>query len=57
MVISDSPIQLLPLVLVRPELLASNGYAPILRTEHYTVWKLGAFPPAAENPGREGEAR
>ncbi|HKF30713.1 MAG TPA: glycosyltransferase family 39 protein [Candidatus Binataceae bacterium] len=43
-VISDSPIQLLPLVLVRPELLASNGYRPILRTEHYTVWELESAP-------------
>jgi hypothetical protein len=43
-VISDSPIQLLPLVLVRPELLASSGYRPILRTEHYTVWEVESSP-------------
>jgi hypothetical protein len=39
-VVSDSPIQLLPLVLVPPELLAQNGYRPILHTQHYTVWAL-----------------
>lgn len=39
-VISDSLIQLLPLVLVPPQLLADNGYRPILRTQHYTVWEL-----------------
>jgi hypothetical protein len=43
-VISDSPIQLLPLVLVRPELLVGSGYRPILRTEHYTVWALESAP-------------
>ena len=41
-VISDSPIQLLPLVLVQPQLLTDSGYRPILRTEHYTVWRLEA---------------
>jgi hypothetical protein len=41
-VVSDSPIQLLPLVLVQPELLANSGYRPILHTQHYTVWQLEA---------------
>ena len=41
-VISDSLIQLLPLVLVPPQLLADSGYRPVLRTEHYTVWELEA---------------
>jgi Dolichyl-phosphate-mannose-protein mannosyltransferase len=41
-VISDSPIQLLPLVLVQPELLANSGYRPILHTQHYTVWEREA---------------
>lgn len=41
-VISDSPVQLLPLVNVPPEFLASSGYHPILRTEHYTVWANGS---------------
>jgi hypothetical protein len=49
-VISDSPIQLLPLVLVQPELLASSGYRPILHTQHYTVWEL-------EAPSTSQEAR
>jgi hypothetical protein len=44
-VISDSLIQLLPLVRVSPEMLAQNGYRPILQTEHYTVWGLRT-PPA-----------
>ena len=41
-VVSDSPIQLLPLVLVQPELLANSGYRPNLHTQHYTVWQLEA---------------
>jgi hypothetical protein len=41
-VISDSLIQLLPLVLVSPQLLADSGYRPVLHTEHYTVWELEA---------------
>jgi hypothetical protein len=49
-VISDSPIQLLPLLLVQPELLASSGYRPILHTQHYTVWEL-------EAPSTSQEAR
>ncbi len=40
-VISDSPLQLLPLVNVPPEFLASSGYRPLLRTEHFTVWVVG----------------
>ena len=43
-VISDSLIQLLPLVLVQPQKLADNGYGPILRTQHYTVWAGKSFP-------------
>ena len=41
-VISDSPLQLLPLVDVPPEFLASSGYRPLLRTEHFTVWVNGS---------------
>jgi len=43
-VISDSPLQLLPLVLVPSQMLADSGYRPILRTAHYTVWDLEAPP-------------
>ncbi|HUY37945.1 MAG TPA: glycosyltransferase family 39 protein [Candidatus Binataceae bacterium] len=39
-VISDSPVQLLPLVDVPPDFLASSGYRPVLRTEHFTVWLI-----------------
>jgi hypothetical protein len=49
-VVSDSPIQLLPLVLVQPELLANSGYRPILHTQHYTVWKLEAPSTSQEAP-------
>ena len=44
-VVSDSPIQLLPLVRIPPEMLAQNGYRPILRTPHYVVWALTPAPP------------
>jgi hypothetical protein len=37
-VISDSPIQLLPLVLVPDEFLSSNGFRPTLITDHFTLW-------------------
>jgi hypothetical protein len=40
-VISDSPLQLLPLVNVPADFLATSGYRPLLRTEHYTVWVIG----------------
>ena len=49
-VISDSPIQLLPLVLVPPELLASSGYRPVLHTQHYTVWELETPSTSPEAP-------
>jgi hypothetical protein len=52
-VISDSPIQLLPLVLVQPELLASSGYRPILHTQHYTVWELEG-PSTSQEPTARG---
>jgi len=44
-VISDSPIQLLPLVLVPDDYLTQNGFRPVLTTEHFTLWtraKAGA---------------
>ncbi len=37
-VISDSPIQLLPLVLVPDDFLAANGFRPTLTTDHFTLW-------------------
>jgi hypothetical protein len=37
-VISDSPIQLLPLVLVPEDFLSSNGFRPTLTTDHFTLW-------------------
>ncbi len=37
-VISDSPIQLLPLVLVPEDFLSSNGFHPTLTTDHFTLW-------------------
>jgi len=37
-VVSDSRIQLLPLVSVPQEMLVQNSYRPVLRTEHYVVW-------------------
>ncbi len=37
-VISDSPAQLLPLVLIPEDFLSSNGFRPVLATEHFTLW-------------------
>ncbi len=37
-VISDSPIQLLPLVLVPKDFLSSNGFRVVLTTDHFTLW-------------------
>jgi hypothetical protein len=37
-VISDSQIQLLPLVLVPEDFLTSNGFRPTLITDHFTLW-------------------
>jgi Dolichyl-phosphate-mannose-protein mannosyltransferase len=37
-VISDSPIQLFPLVLVPEDFLSSNGFRPALVTDHFTLW-------------------
>jgi Dolichyl-phosphate-mannose-protein mannosyltransferase len=37
-VISDSPIQLLPLVLVPEDFLAANGFRQTLTTDHFTLW-------------------
>ncbi len=48
-VISDSPFQLLPLVLVPAQMLEDSGYRPVLRTAHYTVWAQEAPPTRPEN--------
>ncbi len=37
-VISDSPIQLLPLVLIPDDFLTQNGFRPTLVTEHFALW-------------------
>jgi hypothetical protein len=37
-VISDSPIQLLPLVLVPEDFLSANGFRPTTQTDHFTLW-------------------
>jgi hypothetical protein len=37
-VISDSPIQLMPLVLVPDDFLSANGFRPTLATDHFTLW-------------------
>jgi hypothetical protein len=37
-VIADSPVQLLPLVMLGPGFLAQSGYRPAMRTEHFTLW-------------------
>jgi Dolichyl-phosphate-mannose-protein mannosyltransferase len=46
-VISDSPIQLLPLVLVPEDFLSTNGFRPTLTTDHFTLWTRTPAPQAA----------
>ena len=48
-VISDSPIQLLPLVLVPEDFLTSNGFRPTLTTDHFTLWTRTPAPAAPPN--------
>ena len=43
-VISDSPIQLLPLVLVPDDFLTQNGFRPVLVTEHFALWTRSGQP-------------
>jgi len=45
-VISDSPIQLLPLVLVPEDFLSSNGFRAVLTTDHFTLWSRTPAPTA-----------
>jgi len=45
-VISDSPIQLFPLVLVPDDFLSSNGFRPTTRTDHFTLWTRTPAPPS-----------
>jgi hypothetical protein len=47
-VISDSPIQLVPLVLVPEDFLSSNGFRVVLTTDHFTLWSR--TPPAGVTP-------
>jgi len=49
-VISDSPIQLLPLVLVPEDFLSSNGFRPVLATDHFTLWTRTPAPAATPSP-------
>jgi hypothetical protein len=55
-VISDSPIQLLPLVLVPEGFLSSNGFRVVLTTDHFRLWSrtpaAGVTP--APNVKKEG---
>ncbi len=51
-VISDSPIQLLPLVLVPQDFLSSNGFRVILMTDHFTLWSRTPAP-ASVSPAPE----
>ncbi len=44
-VISDSPIQLLPLVLIPDDFLSSNGFRPTTQTDHFTLWTRTPAPP------------
>jgi dolichyl-phosphate-mannose-protein mannosyltransferase len=46
-VISDSPVQLFPLVLVPEDFLSSNGFRPTLTTDHFVLWTRTAAPAAA----------
>jgi hypothetical protein len=50
-VISDSPIQLFPLVLVPEDFLTSNGFRPTLTTDHFTLWTRTPAP-AATTPNQ-----
>ena len=43
-VISDSPVQLLPLVLVPDDFLTQNGFRVTLVTEHFALWTRGGQP-------------
>jgi Dolichyl-phosphate-mannose-protein mannosyltransferase len=49
-VISDSPIQLLPLVLVPEDFLTSNGFRPALVTDHFTLWTKAPASEGTANP-------
>ena len=49
-VISDSPIQLLPLVLVPEDFLSRNGFRAVLTTDHFTLWSRTPAPAATSNP-------
>jgi hypothetical protein len=48
-VISDSPIQLLPLVLAPEDFLSSNGFHPTLTTDHFTLWTRTPKPSTPPN--------
>ncbi len=48
-VVPDSPIQLLPLVFVPPDVLAKSGYRPTLETKYFIVWRHFARSGSAES--------
>ncbi len=49
-VIADSPIQLLPLVMLQPEFLLQSGFKPAMRTDHFTLWLRENAPPPGPAP-------
>ena len=49
-VISDSSIQLFPLVLVPEDFLTSNGFRPTLITDHFTLWIRTPAPASTPSP-------
>jgi hypothetical protein len=49
-VISDSQIQLFPLVLVPEDFLTSNGFRPTLITDHFTLWTRTPAPTSTPSP-------
>jgi hypothetical protein len=44
-VISDSPVQLFPLVLIPEDFLSANDFRPVLTTEHFTLWSRASAHP------------
>ncbi|HEY9158070.1 ArnT family glycosyltransferase [Candidatus Binatus sp.] len=49
-VISDSPIQMFPLVLVPEDFLSSNGFRVVLTTDHFTLWSRTPAPRVTPAP-------
>ncbi len=49
-VVPDSPVQLVPFVLLSPEFLVQNGFRPAMRTDHFTLWQRIAPAPSGAPP-------